>query len=66
LFGWGIGITATRVMFDAFPALLVLAGWMATRFAAKSRVTLVVTSYGLAIIAVANALHEVLTHGPYS
>jgi hypothetical protein len=66
LFGWGIGITATRVMSDAFPALLVLAGWMATRFAAKSRATLVVASYGLAIIAVANALHEVLTHGPYS
>ncbi len=66
LFGWGIGIIADRVMFDAFPALLVLAGWMATRFAVKSRVTLAVASYGLAIVAVANALHEVLTHGPYS
>lgn len=66
LFGWGIGIIATQVMFDAFPALLVLAGWMAARFAAKSRATLLVASYGLAVIAVANALHEVLTHGPYS
>jgi hypothetical protein len=66
LFGWGIGIVATRVMVEAFPALLVLAGWMATRFAVKSRATLLVASYGLAIIAVANALHEVLTHGPYS
>jgi hypothetical protein len=65
-FGWGIGIIATRVMFDAFPAFLVLAGWMATRFAVKSRATLLVASYGLAIVAVANALHEVLTHGPYS
>jgi hypothetical protein len=66
LFGWGIGIVTSRMMFDAFPAFLVLAGWMATRFAAKSRATLLVASYGLAIIAVANALHEVLTHGPYS
>jgi hypothetical protein len=66
VFGWGIGILATRVMFDAFPAFLVLAGWMATRFAVRSRATLLVASYGLAIIAVANALHEVLTHGPYS
>lgn len=66
LFGWGIGLVATRVMFDAFPALLVLAGWMATRFAVKSRATMLATSYGLAIVAVANALHEVLTHGPYS
>jgi hypothetical protein len=66
LFGWGIGIVTTRVMFDAFPALLVLAGWMAARFASRSRATLLVASYGLAIIAVANALHEVLTHGPYS
>ncbi len=66
LFGWGVGIITTRVMFEAYPALLVLAGWMATRFAAKSRVTLLVASYGLAVIAVANAPHEVLTHGPYS
>jgi hypothetical protein len=66
LFGWGIGILATRILFDAFPAFLVLAGWVATRFAVKSPVTLVVASYGLAIIAVANALHEVLSHGPYS
>jgi hypothetical protein len=66
LFGWGIGIIATRVMFDAFPAFLVLAGWMATRFAVKSRTALLVASYGLAVVAVANALHEVLTHGPYS
>ncbi len=65
-FGWGIGIVATRVMFDAFPALLVLAGWMATRFATRSRATLLVASYGLALIAVANALQVVLTHGPYS
>jgi hypothetical protein len=66
LFGWGIGIITTRVMFDSFPALLVLAGWMATRFAVKSRATLLVASYGLAVIAIGNALHEVLTHGPYS
>jgi hypothetical protein len=66
LFGWGIGIITTRVMFETFPALLVLAGWMAMRFAASSRATLLAASYGLAAIAVANALHEVLTHGPYS
>jgi hypothetical protein len=66
LFGWGIGIIATRVMIDALPAFLVLAGWMATRFAVRSRVTLLVACYGLAVVAVANALHEVLMHGPYS
>jgi hypothetical protein len=66
LFGWGIGIYATRIMFAAFPAILVVIGWVATRFAAKSRVTLLVATYGLAIVAIANALHEVLVHGPYS
>jgi hypothetical protein len=66
LFGWGIGIIATREMYDVFPPILVVAGWVASRFAAKSRVTLLVASYGLALVAIANALHEVMTHGPYS
>jgi hypothetical protein len=66
VFGWGIGIIATRIMFAVFPAILVLAGWVATRFAVKSRVTLLVASYGLVIVAIANAVHEVVVHGPYS
>jgi len=66
LFGWGIGIIAARVMYAVFPALLVVAGWAATRFAVKSRATLLVASYGLAVVAIANAIHEVMTHGPYS
>jgi len=66
LFGWGIGIYSTRIMFAVFPAILVAAGWVATQLAAKSRVTLLVATYGLAIVAIANALHEVLVHGPYS
>jgi len=66
LFGWAIGVYATRIMFAAFPAILVVAGWVGTQFAAKSRVTLLVATYGLGIVAIANALHEVLVHGPYS
>jgi len=66
LFGWGIGVYATRIMFAVFPAILVVAGWAATRLAAKSRATLLVATYGLAIVAIANALHEVLVPGPYS
>jgi hypothetical protein len=66
LFGWGIGILATRIMYCVLPGILVAAGWAATRFAVKSRATLLVSSYGLALIAIANALHEIMTHGPYS
>jgi hypothetical protein len=66
LFGWGIGIIATRELYDVFPAILVIAGWAATRFAVKSRATLLVASYGLALVAIANALHEVIVHGPYA
>jgi len=66
LFGWGIGIIATREMYGLFPAVLVVVGWAATRFALKSRATLLVASYGLALVAIANALHEVMAHGPYS
>jgi hypothetical protein len=65
-FGWGIGLMADRVMFHAFPALLVLAGWVAARIAAASpRAGRLVTA-GVVVFAAVALTADIMIPGPYS
>jgi hypothetical protein len=65
-FAWGIGIMADRLMFHAFPALLVLAGWLAARIAAASPRAARLVTAALVLLAAATLATGIVSPGPYS
>ncbi|HEY4185380.1 MAG TPA: hypothetical protein VGP07_09940 [Polyangia bacterium] len=64
-FTWGIGIIASRLMFHIFPALIVVAGWMAARFSGRGRRAEWVVGIALSATTLALVVAELLAHGPY-
>jgi hypothetical protein len=66
LFAWGIGIIASRLMFHAMPALLIVVGWLAARIATTSPRAARTVAVGIAAAAAASITADIVAYGPYS
>jgi hypothetical protein len=66
IFTFGLGIIATRIMFDVLPAILVLAGWVSARLAASSRAAMWLVNLAIPLLALLYVGQVLTSYGPYS
>jgi hypothetical protein len=66
IFCFGLGIIATRIMYQVVPPILVLIGWITARLASNSRTTSWLARIAVSLAALAYAGQVLTSHGPYS
>jgi hypothetical protein len=66
IFSFGIGIIATRIMYQVLPGILLLIGWVSARLAANTQATRWLVYLAIPLAALVYAGHVLTSYGPYS
>jgi hypothetical protein len=65
VFGWAIGLMASRLLFPVVPGVLIGAGWLIARLSRGSRRTSLLLGGGMSLVVLGVVTVALSVHGPY-
>ena len=66
VFAFGVGVGVRRTVFNAFPAILLLIGWVTAKLIASPTIRGRLAVLAVPLATLAFVVHEIAKHGPYS